>query len=55
MYNEIEITTITAILLVSFSPIIVGLTTLIYIKNRQSKKIDINPRKTFEEIFGLNK
>jgi hypothetical protein len=53
MYNETDLTTIIGVLVVAFSPIIVGLTTLIYIKNRQSKKITIKPRKTFEEIFGL--
>jgi len=40
-------------LLLGFSPVIVGLSVMFLIKNRQSKKIIKKSKETFQEIFGL--
>lgn len=53
MHNEIDFTIILMILLVTFSPMIAGLTVLFYIKSRQTKKVHKTKRGTFQEIFGL--
>ena len=53
MHNELDFTIVLMILLVTFSPIIIGLTVLFYIKSRQTKEIHKTQRGTFQEIFGL--
>jgi heme/copper-type cytochrome/quinol oxidase subunit 2 len=53
MHDELDFTIILMILSVAFSPMIVGLTVLFYIKSRQTKEIHKTKRGTFQEIFGL--
>ncbi|MCE9653551.1 MAG: hypothetical protein K8Q89_10965 [Nitrosarchaeum sp.] len=53
MYNELDFTIILMILLDAFSPLIVGLTVLFYIKSRQAKEIHKTQKGTLQEIFGL--
>ncbi len=53
MHNEIDFTVVLRILLITFSPMIVGFIILFYIKSRQTKEIIKTRRGTFQEIFGL--
>jgi len=39
--------------LIGFSPLIVGLTVLFYIKNKQGKEKQTEPKKGLTAIFGL--
>ena len=53
MHNKIDFTVVVRILLITFSPMIVGFATLFYIKSRQTKEILKTPKGNFSRDFWI--
>lgn len=53
LMSDSSVLNILAILLIDFSPLVIGFTVLFYIKNKQTQETPIKNRNYLESVFGL--